>query len=74
MSKAKLLVGAMITVFALGTTTGMVSAATKHAPKAKPAPVVSLASGPPASLHCKKGETYVLHTAGKMSWACAKAA
>jgi hypothetical protein len=47
MSKTKLLLGAVITVFALGTTTGMVSAAVKHSPekaeKAKPAPVVGLA-------------------------------
>jgi hypothetical protein len=76
MSKAKLLFGAAITVCALGVTTGMVSAAVKHVPeKAKPAPVASLDSGPPASLHCKKGQTFVLHTMGnKMSWACMKAA
>ena len=78
MSKTKLLLGAVITVFALGTTTDMVSAAVKHssekAEKAKPAPVVGFASGPPASLHCRKGQTYVLHTMGKMSWACEKAA
>jgi hypothetical protein len=76
MSKTKLLVGAVITVFALGTTTGMVSAAVKHTPekaeKAKPAPAVSFSSAPPASLHCKKGETYILHTTGRMSWACVK--
>jgi hypothetical protein len=33
MSKTKLLLGAVITVFALGTTTGMVSAAVKHTPE-----------------------------------------
>ena len=77
MSRTRLLLGAVITVFALGTTTGMVSAAVKHTPekaeKAKPAPTVSLNSAPPASLRCKKGETYILHTTGKMSWACVKA-
>jgi hypothetical protein len=76
MSKARLLVGTVVTICFLGATTGMVSAAVKHAPakhKAAPAPVATLDSGPPASLHCKKGETYVLHMMGKMHWACAKA-
>ena len=74
MPKAKLLVGAVVAIFALGATTGMVSAAAKQAPpKAKPV-AVSLGSGPPASLSCKKGQTFVLHTMGKMSWACVKAA
>jgi hypothetical protein len=75
MLKARLLVGAVIAVVALGATTSMVSAAVKHVPKAKPAAVAAtFDSGPPASLHCRKGQTPILHTMGKMRWACEKAA
>ena len=67
MLKARLLIGAVIAACALGATATIVSAATK----ASPAP--SLTGGPPASLHCKHGTTPILHTMGKMSWACVKA-
>ena len=74
MLKARLLVGAVTAVVALGATTSMVSAAVKHAPKAKPAVVAAtLDSGPPASLHCGKGQTPELHMMGKMHWVCVKA-
>jgi tetrahydromethanopterin S-methyltransferase subunit D len=76
MLKARLLVGAVIAVVALGATTSMVSAAVKHVPpKAKPAAVAAatLDSGPPASLHCGKGQTPELRTMGKMRWVCVKA-
>ena len=67
MLKTRILVAAVAAACALGATTSVVSAAAK--PKVTP---VTFNSGPPASLHCKKGSTPVLHTMGKMSWACAK--
>jgi hypothetical protein len=75
MMRTKVLVGTLITAFALAASTSMVDAKTKtkHEAKAKPAATaVDFSSSPPASLKCKKGETYVLHTMGKMKWGCAK--
>jgi hypothetical protein len=71
--KTKVLVGTVVAVFALAASTGMVDAKTKssahHAAAATP---VDFSSSPPASLKCKKGETPVLHTMGKLKWGCAK--
>lgn len=72
MMKTKLMVGTVVAVFALAVSTSMVDAhTTSHHHAAKPA-AVGLSSSPPASLHCKKGETYVLHTTGTMHWGCVK--
>jgi hypothetical protein len=73
MTKAKLFTGAMIASCALALSTGVVSAATKHSHH-KAAPAVTMDSSPPASLECKKGQVLILHTMGKMRWACIKPA
>lgn len=80
MSRARLIAGVVIVTCTLAASTSVVSAAAKAKPAkpAKPAPAaaVTLGSSPPASLQCKKGQTYQLHGVGtnKLKWICAKAA
>ena len=78
MLRAKVIAGAVIVACALGAGTTVASAAVKakviHHPKAVAPAALTFDSAPPASLRCGKGQTYELHTMGKMKWACVKAA